>query len=371
MKILNTINPNNIEISNLNFSKKIISKLFKYNKLSLMQSIKVIGLILLTLLFTSQITNAQDSSLKWLDIELSNYQYPYEVSSIELKIQEQNLKMAYMDIKPINSNGKNIILFHGKNFNGAYWETTIEALRDEGYRVIVPDQIGFGKSSKPLNFHYTFQQLAHNTKTLLNTLEIEKASILGHSMGGMLAIRFALMYPEFIDKIILENPIGLEDWKLKVPYQTVEWWYQNELKKKYEDIKKYQLVNYYDNKWKPEYDKWVNLLAGWTLNSSYNVIAWNNALTYDMIFTQPVVYELNNIKAPTLLIIGTRDRTALGKPLVTEEIRNSMGLYNQLGKKTQKEIPNSELVEIENVGHLPHIEKFDSFIKPLIHFLKK
>jgi pimeloyl-ACP methyl ester carboxylesterase len=48
-----------------------------------------------------------------------------------------------------------------------------------------------------------------------------------------------------------------------------------------------------------------------------------------------------------------------------------MGLYNQLGKKTQKAIPNSELVEIENVGHLPHIEKFESFIIPLIRFLEK
>ena len=47
------------------------------------------------------------------------------------------------------------------------------------------------------------------------------------------------------------------------------------------------------------------------------------------------------------------------------------GLYNELGKKTQKAIPNAQLVEIENVGHLPHIEKFEAFIKPLIEFLNK
>ncbi|WP_372756865.1 alpha/beta fold hydrolase [Mariniflexile sp.] len=326
---------------------------------------------ILTLLFSFQFITAQTDNLQWLDIELSNYPYPYAVSVLELKIQEQDLKMAYMDVKPENYNGKNIVLFHGKNFNGAYWKTTIEALTNEGFRVIVPDQIGFGKSSKPQHFHYTFQQLAQNTKTLLDTLKVEKTAILGHSMGGMLATRFALMYPKMTEKFILENPIGLEDWKLIVPYQPVEWWYQNELKKSYDGIKKYQLVNYYDNKWKPEYDQWVNLLAGWTLNSNYKIIAWNNALTYDMIFTQPVVYEFKNITAPTLLIIGTRDRTALGKPLVTEEGQKTMGLYNELGKKTQKEIPNSELVEIENVGHLPHIEKFESFIKPLIRFLKK
>ena len=328
-------------------------------------------LIFITLFFGYQITTAQNNDLKWLDIELSNYQYPHTVSYLPLNIQGQELKMGYMDIKPVNYNGKNIVLMHGKNFNGAYWETTIAALTKDGFRVIVPDQIGFGKSSKPAHFHYTFQQLALNTKTLLDSLKINKTSILGHSMGGMLAIRFALMYPETTEKLILENPIGLEDWKVKVPYKPVEWWYRNELKSSYEGIKKYQLESYYDNKWKPEYDQWVNLLAGWTLNSDYKTIAWNSALTYDMIFTQPVVYEFGSVSAPTLLIIGTRDRTALGKPLVSDEVRKTMGRYDELGKKTQKTIPNAQLIEIENVGHLPHIEKFDRFINSLINFLKE
>ncbi|MCU4165184.1 alpha/beta fold hydrolase [Carboxylicivirga caseinilyticus] len=328
-------------------------------------------LFILITFFTFGFTSSQTKQLQWLDIELSNYTYPYPVSTINLFVQNQELKMSYMDVKPENPNGRNIVLLHGKNFNGAYWKTTINALTKEGYRVIVPDQIGFGKSSKPDHFHYTFQQLANNTKTLLDSLNINKTAILGHSMGGMLATRFALMYPKITEKLILENPIGLEDWKLKVPYKPVEWWYQNELKKNYESIKKYQLVSYYDNKWKTEYDEWVNLLAGWTLNSEYKTIAWNAALTYDMIFTQPVVYEFGNVSSPTLLIIGTRDRTALGKPLVSEDVRKTMGLYNILGKETMKAIPNATLIEIENIGHLPHIEAFDQFIQPLLKFLKE
>ncbi len=321
------------------------------------------------LMMTMQTSTAQILNLEWLDIELANYEYPYEVSYLDLHVQEQDLRMAYMDIKSDKPNGKIVMLLHGKNFNGAYWKTTIEALNAEGYRVVVPDQIGFGKSSKPESFQYSFQQLAQNTKAILDTLNIKKIAVLGHSMGGMLATRFALMYPEVVERLILENPIGLEDWKLKVPYMPVSFWYQNELKNTYESLKQYQLLSYYDNKWKPEYEAWVELAAGWTLNSSYPIIAWNNALTYDMIFTQPVLYEFGNIGAPTLLIIGTRDRTALGKPLVSEEVRKTMGLYKELGKKTQKAIPNAELVEIDNVGHLPHIEKFESFIRPLIKFL--
>ena len=333
--------------------------------------IRKISLILLLLATTSPVVQAQNSALRWLDIELSNYEYPFPVHTLSLNVQRQQLKMAYMDIKPKNYNGKNVMLLHGKNFNGAYWKTTIDALTREGFRVIVPDQIGFGKSSKPLHFHYTFQQLALNTKALLDSLKIEKIAVLGHSMGGMLATRFALMFPDVTEKLILENPIGLEDWKLKVPYKPVEWWYESELKKDQAAIKQYQLENYYDNNWKPAYEQWVNLLAGWTLNSDYERIAWNAALTYDMIFTQPVVYEFDKLQVETLLIIGTRDRTALGKPLVSEEVRKTMGLYNELGKKTQSTIPNAKLVEIPNVGHLPHIERFDGFISPLIEFLKE
>ena len=316
-------------------------------------------------------TQAQEAALQLLDLQLANYEYPHTVSKITVKAQNQELEMAFMDVKPKNYNGKNIMLLHGKNFNGAYWRNTIDALTAEGFRVIVPDQISFGKSSKPDHFHYTFQQLALNTKAVLDSIGVEKTAVLGHSMGGMLATRFALMFPETTQKLILENPIGLEDWKLKVPYKPVEWWYHNELKKDYAAIKKYQLESYYDGNWDPAYDEWVNLLAGWTLNSDYKTIAWNAALTYDMIFTQPVVYEFSKIQVPTLLIIGTRDRTALGKPLVSDEVRKTMGLYDKLGKSTQQKIPNSELVEIPNTGHLPHIERFDEFIAPLKKFLTK
>jgi len=279
--------------------------------------------------------------------------------------------MAYMDVKPQQGNGKAVLLLHGKNFGGAYWDSTAKALTQQGYRVIMPDQIGFGKSSKPATLQYSFQLLARNTKALLDTLKVDKVSVLGHSMGGMLATRFTLMYPERVEKLILENPIGLEDYKVKVPYQSIDEAYQSELKQDYTKIKNYQLENYYGGQWKPAYDKWVNMLGGWTKNPKYSVIAWNAALTSDMIITQPVVYEFHNISVPTLLIIGQRDRTALGKPLVSEEVRKTMGNYPELGKSTAQKIKGSQLVELVGVAHLPHVESFDLFINPLLNFLKQ
>lgn len=325
-------------------------------------------LLLFTLLSHSSMAQKQRPVL---DIMLTNYTYPYEVHFLNFKSQNQDLKMAYMDVYPQKANGKTVVLLHGKNFNGAYWKTTIEALTKEGYRVIAPDQVGFGKSSKPVGYQFTFQQLALNTKSLLDSLKIDKMHLLGHSMGGMLATRFALMYPEMVEKLILENPIGLEDWKLVTPYVSIDKNYQIELKSNYETAKQYQLVSYYDNVWKPEYEEWVYLLTGWTKSPDYPVVAMINAQTTDMIFTQPVVYEFKNLKVPTFLIIGTRDRTAIGKNNVADKtVREKMGQYQLLGKETQKKIPGSKLAELENVGHMPHIEAFDRFIALLKAYLK-
>lgn len=305
------------------------------------------------------------------DIDLKNYEYPFPVEFFDLDVQGQKLSMAYMSVKARKSNGKTISLLHGKNFNGAYWETTINALTSAGYDVLIQDQVGFGKSSKSEYFQYTFQQLAENTKNLLDTLNIKETIVLGHSMGGMLATRFALMYPATTSGLVLLNPIGLEDWKTMVPYRSVDAWYQNELQQTYEGIKKYQQENYYDGNWNENYAEWAKLLAGWTQHENYPLIAWNAALTYDMIFTQPVVYEFQDLKMPVLLIIGTRDRTALGKDKASPGVKETMGRYDKLGKTIHEKSPNSSLVELENVGHLPHIEAFEKFITPLLEYLKK
>lgn len=310
------------------------------------------------------------SQIKPLDAMLSEYQYPYEVHFKDLKSQDNDLKMAYMDVKPQKANGKTILLLHGKNFNGAYWERTAKDLSEKGFRVIIPDQIGFGKSSKPHSYQFSFSQLAENTKAILDELGIDKTIVLGHSMGGMVATRFTLLYPEKVQKLILENPIGLEDYKTFAAYQNIDQAYQSELKNTAETYKNYQLKFYYDNKWKAEYQPWLDLIAGWTLHKDYPQVAWDAALTSDMIYNQPVCYEFKNIKVPTLLIIGTRDRTAIGKDRAPKELQSKMGQYQELGKKTQREITGSQLVELENVGHLPHIEVYPKFFEALYNFIK-
>ena len=304
-------------------------------------------------------------------LDLEAIAYPFPVHHMPLAIQGEQLQMAYMDLPAEKANGQTVLLLHGKNFNGAYWEQTARDLSANGYRVIMPDQVGFGKSAKPEHVQYTFQLLAANTKKLLDELHILKLTVLGHSMGGMLATRFTLMYPEMVEKLILENPLGLEDYKLKVPYQSVDDWYAEEMAQTYEKIKTYQQENYYGGKWKPEYEKWTRMTAGWISDADYPRIAHNAARTYDMIFTQPVCYEFQQVKVPVLLIIGQRDRTAIGKNKAPAGIKETLGDFPALGKAVQQQFPNAQLAAIKNTGHLPHIESYDQFIKPLLSFLKE
>lgn len=305
-------------------------------------------------------------------IRLEGFAYPYPEKTFGFESQQQALEMIYMDVPAQGKERGVVVLLHGKNFSGSYFGETATALSAAGYRVIMPDQIGFGKSTKPAHYHYTFQQLAENTRALLHSVGVQRAHVLGHSMGGMLAARYALMFPAETTSLTLLNPIGLEDWKAKgVPYETVDTWYQQELAKTAEKIRAYQLQFYYDNQWRTAYDPWVEQLASFGESPDYPRMAWNQALTYDMIFTQPVVYEFPLIQAPTLLIIGQRDRTALNKGKAPAEMRDSLGDYPKLGRAAAAAIPGAELVELDNVGHLPHIEAFERYIMPYMQFLER
>lgn len=292
-------------------------------------------------------------------------QYPVEFSP--LQIEGQNLRMAFRDVKPTAAaNGRTVLLLHGKNFSGYYWERVIGLLASRGFRVVAPDQIGFGLSSRP-DIHYSFHEMAANTKALLDHLGIARVVVVGHSMGGMLATRFTLMYPEAVEKLVLEDPIGLEDYRTFVPYASIEELYKNELNATQESFLSYQ-KSYYTS-WKPEYEPYVRDQA-WVLGTGeYPRAALAAALTSEMIYEQPVCYEFSRIRAPTLLIIGREDRTVPGKARLSPEMKAIAGDYPKLGKKTQDMIRGSKLVEVPNCGHIPHIEQPEVFDTALLSFL--
>jgi pimeloyl-ACP methyl ester carboxylesterase len=302
--------------------------------------------------------------------ELQGFSYPWPVQKFMFSSQGVPLQMAYMDVKPQRPNGRVAVLLHGKNYVAATWRGTIEVLSEAGYRVIAPDQIGFGKSTKPAHYQYTFQQLAGNTHALLASLGLGRITLIGHSTGGMLGVRYALMYPAEVERLALVDPIGLEDWKAKgVPWQSIDALYQQELQTTADRIREYERTTYYAGTWKPEYEQWVQMLAGLYRGSGRELVAWNAALTSDMIYSQPVLYELGDLRMSVLLVIGDKDNTAFGKDAAPPEVRAILGNYPRLGKEAASRIPHVRLVEYPELGHSPQIQAPEVFHKMLLEWL--
>jgi len=302
--------------------------------------------------------------------KLEGFEYPWPVAHYRFTSQGEALDMAYMDVKPEQPNGDVAVLLHGKNFCAATWQATITALTEKGYRVIAPDQTGFCKSTKPAHYQYTFQQLAGNTRDLLQSLGIQHATLVGHSTGGMLAIRYALTFPEAVERLVLVDPVGLEDWKTKgVPWQSVDAWYRQELRTTAGSIRAYEQATYYAGTWDPAYEQWVTMLAGMYRGPGRALVAWNSALLYDMIYTQPVFYEFERLAMPVLLVIGDKDTTAIGKALAPPEIRPTLGRYPQLAQAAVVRMQRATLVEFPDLGHSPQVQAPERFHVALLDWL--
>ena len=328
----------------------------------------VFSIFLYLTFFAAQVTAEPDSKLSFYE-ELSQFSYPFEVHSFALESQNQSLSMRYMDIGDQHSD-KAIVLLHGKNFSGYYWKRIAEDLIKAGYRVVIPDQIGFGKSSKPDYYQYSFSQLASNTQLLLKSLNIRSYTLVGHSMGGMLGVNMAYLFPDSVNKLILINPIGLEPYLDYVEYKEPGFFYQKELSKTIDKVRDYQKKNYYDGEWNEEYERLLIPYKGWLNGPDWKKVAWNNALTYGPIFTEDITSKLEKITQETYLIIGTRDTTGPGRAWKKTGVDHKLGQYHKLGKAAKSKIKNSTLLELPGLGHLPQFEDYERFSEVFLPIVK-
>jgi pimeloyl-ACP methyl ester carboxylesterase len=297
------------------------------------------------------------SDVKPGSITYDDVPYPYPVSYLPLTVYGQDVRMAYMDVPPAGPfNGRTVVLFHGMNFGGFYFGGPIDTLRKQGFRVVAPDQIGFGRSSKPV-IPYNFHDMAANSRKLLQFLGIAKAVIVGHSMGGMLAARFAASYPEITERVVLYDPIGLTDPRFERPWRTADEAYKAALAQTpdqryqafYANIRRY----FPPGTWKPEYELYARILYAPTMGAEWPRLAMVRAIYQQITYLDPVVYDWPHIKVKTLVMGGDKD----GED------------FPALAKHIAGTIPGAELVLFPNVGHLPHIQTPDLFNQALLKFL--
>ncbi len=305
---------------------------------------------------------AQDEQLAQplqpLGIALEGYPYPYPVQFLSFELWGELVRMAYMDVPAGSpSNGKVVVLMHGKNFDSSCWGELAKA-----------HQIGFNKSSKPA-IDYTFDLLAANTARLLDSLHIGKVALLGHSTGGMLAAHFTKLHPDRVTNLILEDPVGLEDYRDLIPAQSTERLFQDELQMTNQVYR--ELIKRYFVIWRPEFEAFAKLRERIALSGEFPRWAKASALTYQMIYHHPVRAEYREIKAPTLLIIGQQDHTVVMRKYASPDALQKLGQYPKLAREAVKDLPHGELLELPQVGHLPHLEVPDRFTQAVLEFLRQ
>jgi pimeloyl-ACP methyl ester carboxylesterase len=300
-------------------------------------------------------TDVKPGSITYEEVE-----YPYPVSYLPLTLYGQDVRMAYMDVAPQGRpNGRTVVLLHGMNFGGFYFEGPINALRKEGFRVIATDQIGFGRSSKPI-IPYNWNDLAANTRKVLQHLGISKAIIVGHSGGGMLAARFAVSYPEMTERVVIYNPIGLTDIRYQQSWQTADEGYKRTMAMTQDQLYSQSSATIHryfhtPGAWKPEYEKFVRILYAPSLSADWPRLAMVRVLLGQMVLQDPVVYDWAKIKVKALVLGGAEDTPD----------------FPERAKHIADTIPGAELALLPGLGHVPHIQAPEVFNAALLKFLKE
>ena len=302
-----------------------------------------------------------------LGADLERVDYPAPVRWFETRSQGHPVRMAFLDWPATATpNGTTVVLLHGKNFCAATWGDTARGLAAAGYRVIAPDQIGFCKSSKPDGYQYSFHAMAALTAALLDGAGAGKVVLVGHSTGGILATRFALLYPERVAKLVLVNPLGLNDTLSEgVPYADLGTLRAEEAKTDAASIKAYQRRNYYPGEWRPAYDRWVTMLAGQYVGPDGDRVRDAQARLSDMIQTQPIAAELPRLAVPTTLVIGQRDLTAFRAGSAPAAQRGRVRTVPQAAEEAVGRIPRARLIRLDDLGHSPQVEAPAVFLRAL------
>ena len=267
---------------------------------------------------------------------------PQQPLRVDKEVRIYGQKIHYVEA---GSSGPVVILLHGLGGNSSHWTLNINALA-ANHRVIVPDQVGFGQSDKPL-VNYRVATYVDFLDRLYNELKIERATLVGNSMGGWVAALYAVAHPQKVERLVLVDAAGF------APPKEF-------------DIKQLSALN-------PSTRDGIRQLA---LRVFYNKQLFASDAAIDLMLTQRMTagdgYTIQSlvdsierredmldgrlaaIRQPTLIIWGREDGLT---PLA------------EVGERFKREIAGAELLVFEQCGHMPMVEKAAEFNAALLKFL--
>jgi len=272
--------------------------------------------------------------------------------------QDQYIKVGDINTRFWTSGGEGttVILIHGIGDAVETWDSNINAL-GEHHRVYALDLVGFGRSDKP-PIQPSLPFAAQFVSDFMEAQHIERASLIGNSMGGAVSLQFAIQFPDKLERLVLEDTAGLGKgivtfFRLfSIPLigellsRPSHWgmaWLLKQLVHDPAVITDEMVELYYQLSSLPGAQK--SFLSA--LRVGVNLFGQRTE------FTRSLVDNLGNITCPTLIIWGRQDRIL---PVAHAQV-------------AKDGTPNAELHIFDSCGHEPHFEHPEEFNKLVLEFL--
>jgi pimeloyl-ACP methyl ester carboxylesterase len=270
--------------------------------------------------------------------------------------------ISYVELNPKAE--QTVVFVHGLGSNLKFWRYQIDAFAKAGYRVIAADMLGYGKSSKPAGFSYSMPDMAEVLHALLLAREVKKPILVGHSMGGQVAMSLAIARPEFAKKLVLTSPAGFE----KFSAREKAWFarvFSVAFVKSADETAIWGTVrraNFY--RWRTDYRWLVEERVRVRGADEFDAYAYANVRSVrGLLDTEYTRENVKRITTPTLIIFGTQDRLIPNRFMHGGSTRDVM----QFGARR---IKDSTLVELERCGHTVQMDCHTEYTAAVLDFIR-
>lgn len=307
-------------------------------------------------------------ALSFADVPYTSVnEQPWNHGALKLEKAEATWKLGgqhtlrYVDLNP--SGTRTVLFLHGLGSNLKFWRYQLDAFAAKGFRVIAIDQLGFGKSDKPAQFPYSMDAQAEVVAEVLERLTIPRAVVVGHSMGGEVALALALRFPEKVEALVLTSPAGFEAFSAREK-KWFEKVFSATFVKSTPEYGVWGSVRYNNfMTWKPEYEWLIEERVRLAKSDEFDAYAYAQVRAVDGLTHNDFVRDsLAKVKAKTLIIFGEDDR------LIPNPFLHG-GRARKVMEYGAAKIVGSTLVGLPGCGHTVQMDCHEPYNGEVLAFL--
>lgn len=276
-------------------------------------------------------------------------------------------RVAYVELGRGGARGT-LLFVHGLGSYLKFWWYQLDAFAADGWHVVALDLPGYGKSEKPASFPYTMEAMADAARELAHALGVERPVLVGHSMGGQVALSWAIRYPDDVRALVLTSPAGFETFSDR----EKAWFKRSYSVALVKSVPEYGIwgtvaqANF--QRFRPELRWLVEERVRLAKAPGFDAYAYAQVRSVQALAEDDFVREdLGHVKAPTLIVFGEQDR------LIPNPFLHG-GFPRGVFEQGHRAIAGSRLVGIAGCGHSVQLDcpkEYDAAVKPFLDGLGK